>query len=79
METSSYSFTVELVYYLFLIIIMSPIIFGIRLVYIGVKNKQKWAIITAIVLTILFVLTVIGSLVFYRYAIALGDVFEIGF
>ncbi len=64
--------------YVLLALILFVLFFGIRKVYIGVKQQNKWAKITAKLLIILFVLLIIGGFLFYLYALALGEAFKTG-
>ncbi len=62
--------------YVLLALILIALFFGIRKVYIGVKQQNKWAKITAKLLIILLVLLIISGFIFYIYASALGKAFS---
>ena len=62
--------------YVLLALILIALFFGIRKVYIGVKQQNKWAKITAKLLIILLLLLIISGFIFYIYASALGKAFS---
>ena len=77
-DTIALTFISQIIVYIILFAISVAIVYGLRLVYIGIKKKQKWAIIIAIVVAIVFILAVIGGIGFYLYAVALGEAFKTG-
>ncbi len=79
MEQANNSIVIqEIINYILLILLLVALFFGIRKVYIGVKQQKKWAKITAKLLIILLVLLIIGGFLFYLYALALGEAFKTG-
>ncbi len=79
MEQVNNSITIQaFVNYVFLALILVALFFGIRKIYIGVKQQNKWAKIAARLLIILLVILIIGGVIFYLYAMALGKAFETG-
>ncbi len=79
MEQANNSIAIqEIINYILLVLILIALFFGIRKVYIGVKQQNKWAKITAKLLIVLLVLLIIGAFLFYLYASALGEAFKTG-
>lgn len=66
----------EIINYILLVLLLAALFFGIRKVYIGVKQQNKWAKIAAKILIVLLVLLIIGGFIFYLYALALGEAFK---
>ena len=79
MEQINNSIAIQAIFnYVLLVLILIALFFGIRKVYIGVKQQNKWAKITAKLLIILLVLLIISGFIFYLYALALGEAFKTG-
>jgi len=71
-------FLQQFMFYAIIIIVLIMIIYGVQKVYSGVKKKQKWAKITATLLIVLLIFLIIGGIIFYIYALALGEAFSTG-
>jgi len=79
MEQVNSTITIQALFnYVLLALILIALFFGIRKVYIGAKQQNKWAKIAAKLLIILLVLLIIGGFLFYLYALALGEAFKTG-
>ncbi len=77
MEQINNSISIQALFnYVLLALIIIALFFGIRKVFIGAKQQNKWAKITAKLLIILLVLLIISGFIFYIYASALGKAFS---
>ena len=66
----------QVLVYIAIFLVLALMVYGTREVYVGYKLKQNWAKITAIVLIVISLLAIIGGIVFYFYAMALGKAFN---
>lgn len=64
------TFISQLLTLILLFAILTAMMYGLRFVYIGIKNNKKWAKITAIVVAVVFVLAILGGIGFYLFAAA---------
>ncbi len=78
METVNNAIVQQLFFYILIIFTIILMVFGFFKLYIAAKQKNKWAKILLTLLTVLLVIAIIGSLLFYAYAVALGDAFKTG-
>jgi len=78
MEQTQSGILEQLLVYGFILVLAFLLFFGIRKVVLGVKQHKKWAKKAAILLIILFVVLLIAGIIFYVYAMALGEAFSTG-
>jgi len=68
----------QLLIYAAIAVVIIAVIFGVRTIYKGLKQHKKWAKKAAVLLTIVLILLLIAGLIFYVYAMALGEAFSTG-
>lgn len=78
MEQANNSIAIqEIVIYMLLALIVVALLFGIRKIYIGARQQNKWAKIAAKLLIVLLVLLIIGAFFLYLYALALAEAYRL--